>query len=109
MPRTSTKPPMPAAAAGRATVRVYASATLVLLAMDWPDGKKFADFLGFAILRSPGFRPGEKDGYLLNKIGFAPPGPQSQALPSNVSPFQKFLWWDAAVTDAGRVKVFTYT
>ena len=33
------------------------------LAMDWADGAMFKDFLGFAILRSPGFHLGEKDGY----------------------------------------------
>jgi hypothetical protein len=52
--------------ANQVTVRSYTSPTLVLLAMDWADGAKFKDFLGFAILRSPGFHPGEKDGYLLN-------------------------------------------
>jgi phosphatidylserine/phosphatidylglycerophosphate/cardiolipin synthase-like enzyme len=95
--------------ANQVTVRSYTSPTLVLLAMDWADGAKFKDFLGFAILRSPGFHPGEKDGYLLNKIGFTPPGPHSQSLPSNVSPIQKFLWWDSAITDADRGKTFTYT
>ncbi len=89
-------------------LRSYASPTLVLLAMDWADGATYEDFLGFAILRSPGFRSGEKDGYLLNKIGFAPPGPHSQPLPSSVSPIQKFLWWDSAITDADRGKTFTY-
>jgi phosphatidylserine/phosphatidylglycerophosphate/cardiolipin synthase-like enzyme len=95
--------------ANQVTVRAYTSPTLVLLAMDWADGGKFPDFLGFAILRSPGFHAGEKDGYLLNKIGFTPPGPRSQPLPSNVSPIQKFLWWDSAITDADRGKTFTYT
>jgi len=95
--------------ANQVTVRSYTSPTLVLLAMDWADGAKFKDFLGFAILRSPGFHPGEKDGFLLNKIGFTPPGPHSQSLPSNVSPIQKFLWWDSAITDADRGKTFTYT
>ena len=95
--------------AKQVTVRSYTSPTLVLLAMDWADGAKFKDFLGFAILRSPGFHPGEKDGYLLNKIGFTPPGPHSQSLPSNVSPIQKFLWWDSAITDTDRGKTFTYT
>ncbi len=94
---------------GQTKVRAYTSPTLVLLAMDWPDGKSFADFLGYAILRSPGFQPGEKDGYLLNKVGFAPPGPKSQSLPSNVSPIQKFLWWDSAITDKDRGKMFVYT
>jgi phosphatidylserine/phosphatidylglycerophosphate/cardiolipin synthase-like enzyme len=90
-------------------VRAYTSPTLVLLAMDWPDGKSFPDFLGFAILRSPGFQPGEKDGYLLNKVGFAPPSSNSQSLPSSVSPIQKFLWWDSAITSADRGKKFVYT
>jgi len=44
-----------------------------------------------AILCSLGFNPGEKDGYLLNKIGFDSPGPNSHPLPSNVAPFQKSL------------------
>jgi phosphatidylserine/phosphatidylglycerophosphate/cardiolipin synthase-like enzyme len=95
--------------ANQVMVRAYTSPTLVLLAMDWADGAKYDDFLGFAILRSPGFHPGEKDGYLLNKIGFAPPGPHTQSLPSNVSPIQKFLWWDSAITDSDRGKTFTYT
>jgi phosphatidylserine/phosphatidylglycerophosphate/cardiolipin synthase-like enzyme len=95
--------------ATQVTVRSYTSPTLVLLAMDWVDGAKFDDFLGFAILRSPGFHAGAKDGYLLNKIGFTPPGPHSQPLPSNVSPIQKFLWWDSAITDTDRGKTFTYT
>jgi len=77
--------------------------------MDWPDGSKFTDFLGFAVLRSPGFAKGEKDGYLLNKIGFQPPGPNTQPLPSNFSPFQKFLWWDSGINDADRGKQFKYT
>jgi phosphatidylserine/phosphatidylglycerophosphate/cardiolipin synthase-like enzyme len=95
--------------ANRVTVRSYTSPTLVLLAMDWADGAERDDFLGFAILRSPGFTAGEKDGYLLNKIGFAPPSPHSQPLPSNVSPIQKFLWWDSSISDANRGTSFTYT
>jgi len=77
--------------------------------MDWADGADYEDFLGFAILRSPGFHKGEEDGYLLNKIGFAPPGPHSQPLPSNVAPIQKFLWWDSTISDSNRGTTFTYT
>src|SRR5215467_6214365 len=76
-----------ASGAGRSqavAAQAYTSPTLVLLAMDWPDGKRFSDFLGFAVLRSPGFSPGEKDGFLLNKIGFNPPGPNSQ--PGSTAP-----------------------
>jgi phosphatidylserine/phosphatidylglycerophosphate/cardiolipin synthase-like enzyme len=93
----------------RVTVRSYTSPTLVLLAMDWTGGAEREDFLGFAILRSPGFHAGEKDGYLTNKIGFTPPGPHSQPLPSSVAPFQKFLWWDSSISDSNRGTTFTYT
>jgi hypothetical protein len=48
--------------ASKATVRAYTSPTLVLLAMNWADGADHNDFLGFAILRSPGFDEGEKQG-----------------------------------------------
>ena len=98
-----------ASASQAATARAYTSPTLVLLAMDWPAGKDFADFLGFAILRSPGFRPGEQQGYLRNKIGFNPPQPNSQPLTSDVAPFQKFHWWDGAISEADRGKAFKYT
>jgi len=96
-------------AKGGVIARAYTSPTLVLLAMDWPDGAKFDDFLGFSIMRSPGFRPGEKDGFLFNKISFSPPTPTSQALPSSLAPFQKFMWWDAGIDDKDRGKTFTYT
>jgi phosphatidylserine/phosphatidylglycerophosphate/cardiolipin synthase-like enzyme len=89
--------------------RAYTSPTLVLLAMDWSAGSKFEDFLGFAILRAPGFNPKEKDGFLFNKIGFDKPGPNSQPLPSSLAPFQKFLWWDGGIDDKDRGKTFKYT
>ena len=98
-----------ASASQAATARAYTSPTLVLLAMDWPAGKDFTDFLGFAILRSPGFRPGEQQGFLRNKIGFNPPQPNSQPLTSDVAPFQKFHWWDGAISEADRGKTFKYT
>jgi phosphatidylserine/phosphatidylglycerophosphate/cardiolipin synthase-like enzyme len=93
----------------RVTARAYTSPTLVLLAMDWPAGKAREDFLGFAILRSPGFQKGKQDAYLTNKIGFLPPLPDAQPLPSNLAPIQKFLWWDSAISAADRGKEFTYT
>lgn len=102
------KKPM-APTAGRASARIYASPTLVLLAMDWPGGAERSDFLGFAILRAPGFAQGEKDGYLLNKIGFSAPAKDAQPLPSNLAPFQKFLWWDSAINPEDRGRTFTYT
>jgi len=92
-----------------ASARAYTSPTLVLLAMDWADGATADDFLGFAILRAPGFAKGEQDGYLLNKVAFQPMRPDSQPLPSNIAPIQKFLWWDPSVTRAAPGQSFTYT
>jgi phosphatidylserine/phosphatidylglycerophosphate/cardiolipin synthase-like enzyme len=94
---------------GTAKVRPYLSPTLVLLALDWPDGKSHPDFLGFAIRRAPGFSKGEKQGYLFNKIGFIPLGPNSHPMPSNVAPIQKFMWWDSAINTPDRGKSFAYT
>lgn len=108
MPRNPSNAPA-ASAAGKVKARAFASPGVVLLAMDWPAGAKFADFLGFAILRAPGFRPDEKQGYLLNKIGFSAPKKNSRLLPSNLAPFQKFLWWDGAINDGDRGKTFKYT
>src|SRR6266850_1813998 len=96
-------------AGGDATVRPYLSPTLVLLALDWPDGRLRPSFLGFAIRRAPGFSKGEKQGYLFNKIGFIPLGPDSHPMPSNVAPIQKFLWWDSAIDTEDRGKSFAYT
>jgi len=89
--------------------RAYLSPTLVLLALDWPEGKSHPDFLGFAIRRAPGFSKGEKHGYLFNKIDFVPLGPASHPMPSNVAPIQKFLWWDSAIATEDRGKAFAYT
>jgi len=94
---------------GQAKVRPYLSPTLVLLALDWPSGQSHPNFLGFAIRRAPGFSKGEKQGYLLNKIGFIPLGPASHPMPSNVAPIQKFLWWDSAINTEDRGKNFAYT
>ncbi len=94
---------------GHATMRPYLSPTLVLLALDWPDGRLRPNFLGFAIRRAPGFSKGEKQGYLFNKIGFIPLGPDSHPMPSNVAPIQKFLWWDSAINTEDRGKNFAYT
>jgi phosphatidylserine/phosphatidylglycerophosphate/cardiolipin synthase-like enzyme len=82
-------------------VKAYRSPSLVLLAMDWPDGKAHNDFLGFAIQRTPGFqdlRTGKvaASDWLPNRISFdGPPAEGQPDFPSNVAPIQKFLWWDA--------------
>jgi phosphatidylserine/phosphatidylglycerophosphate/cardiolipin synthase-like enzyme len=95
-------------------VRSYCSPTLVLLAFDWPEGAR-EDFLGFAVSRVPGFRT--KDGHiedkswLPNRVGFDGPvtGKMHADFPSNTSPLQKFMWWDARIDDPDRGKEFAYT
>src|SRR4051812_43132546 len=94
---------------GPVTARAYTSPTLVLLAMDWAAGAKRADFLGFAIRRAPGFKRGEKQGFLFNKIGFFPPKRHGRPIPSNQAPFQKFHWWDSAISERDRGHTFIYT
>ena len=99
----------PQQAKQKVAARSYSSPTLVLIAMDWPGGADRPDFLGFAILRAPGFAKGEKDAWLTNKIGFAPPTKTSQPMPSNMAPFQMFMWWDSTVADTDRGRTFSYT
>jgi phosphatidylserine/phosphatidylglycerophosphate/cardiolipin synthase-like enzyme len=90
-------------------VRAYTSPTLVLLAYDWPAGKDHADFLGFAIKRSPGHGKSGKPDFLWNKIGFSPPRPSDQPRGSDEHPIQRFVWWDAGIDTPDRGKTFTYT
>jgi phosphatidylserine/phosphatidylglycerophosphate/cardiolipin synthase-like enzyme len=81
--------------------KAYTSPSLVLLAMDWPDGEVSHDFLGFAIRRTPGFQDNKTGlfsdhSWLPNRIGFnGPPSAGQPDPPSNQAPIQKFLWWDA--------------
>jgi phosphatidylserine/phosphatidylglycerophosphate/cardiolipin synthase-like enzyme len=88
-------------------VKSYVSPTLVLLAFDWPTGDGRADFLGFAIERSPGFG-GAPASWLPNRIGFDGPKPDQSDIPSNQAPIQKFYWWDARINTADRGSTFTY-
>jgi phosphatidylserine/phosphatidylglycerophosphate/cardiolipin synthase-like enzyme len=93
--------------------RAYCSPTVVLLAMDWPEGNQRDDFLGFAIQRTPGFRkpklkPKYPHSWLPNRIGFNGPPGNGKDLPSNVAPIQKFMWWDARIDTEDRGKKFTY-
>jgi phosphatidylserine/phosphatidylglycerophosphate/cardiolipin synthase-like enzyme len=87
--------------------RSFTSPTLVLLAFDWPDGDGRADFLGFAIERTPGFGGADKS-WLPNRIGFDGPKPDQSDIPSNEAPIQKFYWWDARINTADRGKTFSY-
>ena len=81
--------------------RAYLSPTLVLLAFDWPDGEQRADFLGFAITRTPGFLDLTTgvlaaSSWLPNRLSFnGPPAEGQPDFPSDEAPIQKFMWWDA--------------
>jgi phosphatidylserine/phosphatidylglycerophosphate/cardiolipin synthase-like enzyme len=110
--------------------RAFVSPTLVLLAMDWADGAQRNDFLGFAIKRTPGFRPTKgaqpnKFDWLPNRLGFHGPNPGSGPstngqegaasgkglngdLPSLTNPIQHFQWWDARIDSEDRGETFTY-
>lgn len=91
----------------------YLSPTLVLLAMDWEDGHQANDFLGFAIKRTPGFRPASGQpaapfSWLPNRIGFSGPNPDHGDMPSNTNPIQHFEWWDAKIDTEDRGTTFQY-
>jgi phosphatidylserine/phosphatidylglycerophosphate/cardiolipin synthase-like enzyme len=89
----------------RVRVRPYLSPTLVLLAMDWTEGGRRRDFLGFAIRRAPGL-DGERSTFLPNRIDFN--GAVIPDAPSDRAPIQKFLWWDARIDDRNRGREFSY-
>ena len=78
-------------------VRAYLSPSLVLLAMDWPDGATRNDFLGFAIRRTPGFKNLQTgvvaaSDWLPNRLSFdGPPAEGQPDFPSNEAPIQKFM------------------
>jgi phosphatidylserine/phosphatidylglycerophosphate/cardiolipin synthase-like enzyme len=90
-----------AVALGAVRARAYRSPSLVLLALDWPDGEARGDFLGFAIRRTPGFQDLATGrlaewSWLPNRVNFrGPPGEGKPDFPSNEAPIQKFMWWDA--------------
>jgi len=97
----------------QATVKPFLSPTLVLLALNWEDGINQNDFLGFAIKRTPGFRPklGAKPNdsdWLPNRLGFNGPNPNGADMPSNTNPIQHFQWWDAKINTEDRGTTFTY-
>ena len=97
-----------------ARVRPYLSPTLVLLALDWPEGEGRNDFLGFAIQRTPGFldlktNVREASSWLPNRIGFNGPPPEgSPDFPTDQAPVQKFMWWDARLEGLTPADSLTY-
>lgn len=94
--------------------KAYTSPSLVLLAMDWPDGEIRHDFLGFAICRTPGFLNNKTKkfadtSWLPNRLGFNGPPPEGQPdPPSNKAPIQKFLWWDARLDGLDQESKLSY-
>jgi len=96
-------------------IRAYLSPTLVLLALDWDQGEKRKDFLGFAIKRKPGFHAAdgqsrEPESWLPNRVTFDGPVPEGQPdAKTKDAPIQKFMWWDARIDPADRNGQFIYT
>ncbi|VWB95767.1 phospholipase [Burkholderia lata] len=96
------------------SVRSYLSPTLVLLAFDWPDAASRADFLGFAIRRTPGFWSADgktraPDSWLPNRLTFDGPAAHTQGdAPTDQAPIQKFMWWDARIDPQDRGASFRY-
>jgi hypothetical protein len=94
--------------------RAYLSPTLVLLAMDWPDGETRHDFLGFAIRRTPGFLDFNTgvvaaSSLLPNRVSFnGPPAAGQPDFPSDAAPIQKFMWWDARLDGSNAGDSLTY-
>ncbi|MET3822560.1 hypothetical protein ACVK00_006284 [Burkholderia sp. PvR073] len=79
------------------SVRSYLSPTLVLLAFDWPEAALRADFLGFAIRRTPGFWSADgktraPNSWLPNRLTFDGPAADTQGdAPTDQAPIQKFI------------------
>lgn len=88
--------------------RYFASPSVILLTFDWPQGKDRNDFLGFAIKRRPGFW-NHNVSWLPNRIGFSGASENKRDLPSNLSPIQKFMWWDSRIDEEDVGKKITYT
>ncbi len=82
-------------------VRAFESPAVVLLALDWAEGARRRDFLGFSIRRrrtDKGASAAEKKwAPLPNRLSFSPAKSAAEEHPSTEAPIQKFMWWDARV------------
>src|SRR5256885_11450647 len=91
------------------SIRAFASPTLIQLCFDWPEGTGHADFVGFAIKRTPGVKSASTS-YLTNLVGFDGPSGAGKPEPgTDVAPIQGFHWWDSAFAAADARRTFTYT
>jgi hypothetical protein len=81
----------------------------VLLTFDWKDGARHPDFLGFAILRDPGYGRDGKPQFLFNKLDFVPLAEDARPKGSDQAPIQKFNWWDGGINTDDQGKTFEYT
>ncbi|HJY64151.1 MAG TPA: phospholipase D-like domain-containing protein, partial [Ignavibacteria bacterium] len=87
--------------------KAYCSPNVVLLAIDWEEGKNYDDFLGFAIQRKPGFFK-YPESWLPNRIGFFGPSKIGKDFPSNKCPIQKFWWWDSVLDSSSKARKYKY-
>lgn len=87
--------------------KAYIATKMILLAMNWEDGKNRNDFLGFAIKRTPGYN-GQSSSFLPNRTSFDGPK-KGQDFPSDKNPIQKFMWWDNRLDIQNKDQVYTYT
>ena len=87
-------------------IKAYPATKVILLAIDWADGKNRTDFLGFAIKRSPGFNHAASS-WLPNRVSFKD-HTSSNGFISKNSPIQKFMWWDARFEDKDTDDTYTY-
>lgn len=89
--------------------KAYASSHIVLLAFNWEEGKTNAEFIGFAVKRTPGFS-GQSESWLRNLLSFEGPVKKlDENCRTDRNPIQKFMWWDADIDDKHEGMTFIYT
>ncbi len=88
-------------------IKPYIGTKMILLAFNWEDGKNKANFLGFAIKRSPGFNH-QIESWLPNRISFDGPK-KGVEFSTDKFPIQKFMWWDNRLNYENKDIEYTYT